>query len=784
MKRSEFVALLGLIVILLGSLGMPRKAIGLEIRVNAEDAVQKVSPELFGNSVIYYGNAMGFSLWVSDEGDYEEAKRGWNYYLPDIAELGPPVLRYPHGLGANNFHWKEGIGPIVERNPDYDGQGIPQTFGTDEFLQYCEELGSKAIFVVNVSVGGKRLGSVQDAADWVEYCNAPNDGSNPGGGIDWAARRAANGHKEPYGVKYWELGNEETYPGWEDYAGRVQAYSAAMKAIDPTIQTGVIRTGTGLDAVYRRNAWLEYHAFMLERAGDSFDFWIHHTHAPSSSGLVNGFEMLREGVSVSADFSVDQEGRYSVGVPVEARCSFWGCPTLELWIDGEKRGSWSAEKVLEELVTPLFSLTPGQHRLRLQAVEIPGNTSLTVCQQLRLMKEGEEDPVWVDLKNGLELYHACLGGVPVAEEVLAAGNPHTGGKPVFYTEANSQYQDNKRPPYISKACAVREMLSVSSLYHAFLRYGVPLANYWLLFQEHDGLGVLEGVAYDAEVKESGRLDPRRRPVFHLLKAYRWNALDWVVSTETRDSPSFLVGRQTGLVIGYARKDFEVPYVQAVSTVSEKGDKLSLFVINLHPDEDMDAYISLEGFQPKAQCKTLTITGPSFGANNEPEDCQSGQCVNTREDTKNFQGSGLAYRFPRHSVTALLFTRVGSDQQSPVNPAGLAGTAGDGRVQLVWDMNIEEDLDGYFVYRSRSPEGPFHYRVYSAPIDGNEYLDTTVDNEATYTYAVTAVDLAGNESGFSNKISLTPGSGNGGPDDPPVTGGDQTPPSPPILLKAR
>lgn len=205
-----FVLLLAGTWLLLDLGTIPRSAAGAEIRVDASAALGDVHPTVFGNSLIWGGDAMGYSKWVSGEREYEEAKRIWNYYLPFVSEMAPTVLRYPGGLEANNFDWKQGIGPILDRDPDYDGEGMPQTFGTDEFLLYCEEIGAQAIFVVNVSVGGRIPGNVQDAADWVEYCNALNDGSNPGGGIDWAAVRAANGHKAPYGVRFWELGNEET----------------------------------------------------------------------------------------------------------------------------------------------------------------------------------------------------------------------------------------------------------------------------------------------------------------------------------------------------------------------------------------------------------------------------------------------------------------------------------------------------------------------------------------------------------------------------------------------
>jgi alpha-L-arabinofuranosidase len=202
MQKRKGMRSLWCALILIGIFVRLPHASGAEIRVDAGRFEERVNAELFGNSLMYDGNTMGYDWWVTDERGYDKAKAQWNYYLPYVNELNPSVLRYPSGLGANNFYWKAGIGPIITRDPDYE-YGYPQVFGTDEFLQYCEELGAEAIMVVNVSTAGKRAGSVQDAADWVEYCNAPDDGSNPGGGIDWAAVRAANGHKEPYHVKFW-----------------------------------------------------------------------------------------------------------------------------------------------------------------------------------------------------------------------------------------------------------------------------------------------------------------------------------------------------------------------------------------------------------------------------------------------------------------------------------------------------------------------------------------------------------------------------------------------------
>ncbi len=771
-------------LILLGGLVHLSPATGTEIRVDAGRLEERVNPELFGNSVMFGGSTMGYDWWVTDQRGYDKAKAQWNYYLPYISELSPTVLRYPSGLGANNFHWKAGVGPISTRDPDYV-YGYPQVFGTDEFLQYCEELGAKGIMVVNVSTAGKRVGTVQDAADWVEYCNAPDDGSNPGDGIDWAAVRAANGHKEPYHVKYWELGNEEIYPGREDYARRVREYSAAMKSIDPTVKIGVICSGGGIDPIFQTEDWLDHQAFLLENAGDSFDFWIQHTHTPGASGtFVDGFMMVKDGASVSVEFTLDKGGNYMVRIPVEGDCTVL-CPELELTIDGQQRGLWRVSQWASALKSSWFALGPGAHTLRLEARLPTSQTRITVHQQVEFLREGEGESVWKDLKNSPELYHAMFGGWAVVDWAFLRGEPHRGGKPVYYTETNTQYNVDKAPPFLAKAGSLREMLGMGCLYNLMLRRGVQLANYWLLFQENDAIGVLEGVAGDGETEERGRLDPHRRPVFHLLKAYRENALDWVVSTDVLDAQSFQTGWRTGIVMGCAQKNFEVSYLHALGTVSENGDRLSLFLMNLHPEEDVEVPIHVEGFPRKTDVSVVTITGASPGANNEPEDCPGGNCVSATERVLRFVADPINYRLPKHSLTVLVFYREGSDQDPPGRPVRLGGSANNGTVLLQWKDNKESDLAGYWVYRSRCAAGPFRHRLNDVPVTDAEYLDTAIDPRVQYTYAVRAVDRAGNESNFSDKIALTPLPGDGDPDTGPPDGTpDNTPPSPPVLIRVR
>ncbi len=127
--------------------------------------------------------------------------------------LGLQSLRFPGGTIANTYDWKRAIGD--HRGCQVDGRGSAATgfraitrglaFGPDEFMTAVEQLGAAPLIMVSFV-----RETPEDAADWVEYMNAPaDDPGNPNGGVDWADVRAANGHAEPYGVTRWEIGNEQ-----------------------------------------------------------------------------------------------------------------------------------------------------------------------------------------------------------------------------------------------------------------------------------------------------------------------------------------------------------------------------------------------------------------------------------------------------------------------------------------------------------------------------------------------------------------------------------------------
>lgn len=109
------------------------------------------------------------------------------------------ALRYPGGCLAHNFRWKETIGPMAERG------SANWSFGLDEYLRLCSALECEPQIIIT-DYGMEAELIPQDAADLVEYLNMPATPQYP-----WAMKRAANGHPEPYGVKYFEIGNESSH---------------------------------------------------------------------------------------------------------------------------------------------------------------------------------------------------------------------------------------------------------------------------------------------------------------------------------------------------------------------------------------------------------------------------------------------------------------------------------------------------------------------------------------------------------------------------------------------
>jgi len=159
---------------------------------------------------------------------------GWRAdTLKLLKELDSPVYRWPGGNFVSGYDWHDGLGDPDRRPPRKNPAwtGIEHNdVGVDEFLALCRELNTEPYVTVNTG-----LGAVEETAKEVEYCNSA--ATTPMGKL-----RAANGHPQPYGVKYWAIGNE-MYGKWqkgfmpiEDYVKKHNRCVEAMRAADPSIQ--------------------------------------------------------------------------------------------------------------------------------------------------------------------------------------------------------------------------------------------------------------------------------------------------------------------------------------------------------------------------------------------------------------------------------------------------------------------------------------------------------------------------------------------------------------------
>lgn len=173
----------------------------------------------------YSGSTTGYGLWDPAKAAPEPAA------LALTRDMGPTMIRYPGGCFVHNFEWKDTVGPVAER-PNF-------TFGLNEYLAFCQA--SKAVPLITVSA--ERC-SPQSAAELVDYLNAPADTAHP-----WAQKRAAWGHPAPFGVAWFELGNESDHGTHlmkdlkahtaSSYCEWAKAAIAAMRAVDPTVKIGV-----------------------------------------------------------------------------------------------------------------------------------------------------------------------------------------------------------------------------------------------------------------------------------------------------------------------------------------------------------------------------------------------------------------------------------------------------------------------------------------------------------------------------------------------------------------
>jgi alpha-L-arabinofuranosidase len=196
-------------------------------------------------------------------------------YIDAMKELKVTNMRWPGGNFLMGYNWQDGIGPKEKRpariNLAWGGVDDNQV-GTDEWMKLNKAIGSENVVCVNLG-----LGTIMDAAYWVEYCNYKR-------GTFYSDLRAKNGHPAPYNVKIWDLGNEVDGLPWElghknaeDYIEIAREAAKAMKAVDNTIK--LVACGSSW---YSQDTWDEWNRKILTGLGDRVDYISIHSYWENS----------------------------------------------------------------------------------------------------------------------------------------------------------------------------------------------------------------------------------------------------------------------------------------------------------------------------------------------------------------------------------------------------------------------------------------------------------------------------------------------------------------------
>ena len=193
--------------------------------VNAMQPSITISKNIYGHFSEHLGRCIYDGFWVSDSSSLPKKDRIRLDVVEALRKIKIPNLRWPGGCFADEYHWRDGIGPRTQRpsmnNTNWGNVTEDNSFGTHEFLELCSLLGCEPYISANVGSG-----TVEEMSKWVEYLNF--DGQSP-----MTNMRKQNGRDKPWNVSFWGVGNETWGCGGrmtpEYYANEFRRYATYTK---------------------------------------------------------------------------------------------------------------------------------------------------------------------------------------------------------------------------------------------------------------------------------------------------------------------------------------------------------------------------------------------------------------------------------------------------------------------------------------------------------------------------------------------------------------------------
>ncbi|MGC2184957.1 MAG: alpha-L-arabinofuranosidase C-terminal domain-containing protein [Terriglobales bacterium] len=286
------------------------------IEVLLGEPLGTISPNIYGHFAENLGGVIYDGIWVGEKSKVPNLNGIRKELVEEMRKIKAPVVRYPGGCFADSYDWRDGIGPADKRprrtnfwqqvesatgaaSHKYD----PNQFGTNEFMQFCKLIGSQPYLAANV-----RSLPAAEFYRWVEYCNSP------AGSTTLADMRAAAGYAEPFGVRYWGVGNESwgcggnftaqeyavefrRYTAWVPQYGQKLSFVASGPSDDKWDWTRgfleeIVRHSPGdIRSIF--GLALHYYAWNLSR-GRTHD-WVQGKGDALKFDVLDWYELLREG---------------------------------------------------------------------------------------------------------------------------------------------------------------------------------------------------------------------------------------------------------------------------------------------------------------------------------------------------------------------------------------------------------------------------------------------------------------------------------------------------------
>ena len=245
--------------------------------INANRKLSKINKEIQGHFSEHLGRCIYEGIYVGENSEIPNVNGMRTDVVEALKQIRIPVLRWPGGCFADEYHWKDGIGPKEERkkivNTHWGGVVEDNSFGTHEFFELCRQLGCETY--VNGNMGS---GTVQEMSEWVEYMTF--EGVSP-----MAELRKKNGHEGSWKVDFFGVGNENWGCGGnmnpEFYGNMYRRYQTYVRCYDSKKPIKKIACGPNVDdyewteevmkATFRRCA-SDQHGFM---DGLSLHYYTH-----------------------------------------------------------------------------------------------------------------------------------------------------------------------------------------------------------------------------------------------------------------------------------------------------------------------------------------------------------------------------------------------------------------------------------------------------------------------------------------------------------------------------